>query len=64
MIEIKETLLSITYTLDGIIDASDSSVKYELVETLNLNCVSSPLPGERKAALDSLYRGNWPFGGY
>lgn len=49
-----ETLKSITYSLDGRIDATDPDVRYDLVVTLNLNCEASPLIGERKAALDSL----------
>lgn len=49
-----ETLKSITYSLDGRIDATDPDVRYDLVDTLNLNCEASPLIGERKAALDSL----------
>lgn len=50
----KETLQTIFYTLDGRIDASDSDVRFDLVNTLNLNCASSPLIAERKAALDAL----------
>lgn len=50
----KETLLSITYTLDGKIDSSDPDVKYDLENTLNLNCPASPIPNERKATLDGL----------
>lgn len=50
----KETLQSIFYTLDGRIDASDPDVQFDLVNTLNLNCASSPLITERKAALDAL----------
>ncbi len=49
-----ETLQSIYYTLDGRIDALDSDVRFDLVNTLNLNCASSPLIAERKAALDEL----------
>lgn len=49
-----ETLTSITYSLDGKIDATDLDARFDLVETLNLNCASSPLVAERKAALDSL----------
>lgn len=36
------------------IDATDVDVRYDLVEVLNLNCSSSPLVSERKAALDAL----------
>lgn len=50
----KETLQTIFYTLDGRIDASDPDVQFDLVNTLNLNCASSPLIAERKAALDAL----------
>lgn len=50
----KETLQTIFYTLDGRIDASDPDVSFDLVNTLNLNCASSPLIAERKAALDAL----------
>ncbi len=50
----KETLQTIFYTLDGRIDASDSDVQFDLVNTLNLNCTSAPLITERKAALDAL----------
>lgn len=49
-----ETLKSIIYTLDGKIDAIDSDVQFDLLHTLNLNCPSSPLIAERKAALESL----------
>lgn len=49
-----ETLETIVYTLDGKIDATDADVKFDLVDTLNLNCPSAPLVAERKAALDSL----------
>ncbi len=49
-----ETLQSITYTLDGKIDATDIDVKEDLVETLNLNCPTAPLIAERKSALDGL----------
>lgn len=49
-----ETLETITYGLDGKIDAADPDVRFDLVETLNLNCASAPLTAERKAALDSL----------
>ena len=48
------TLTSICYTLDGKIDATDPDVRFDLIETLNLNCPTSPLIAERKAALDSL----------
>lgn len=49
-----ETLQTITYTLDGKIDATDIEVRKDLVDTLNLNCPTSPLISERKAALDGL----------
>ena len=49
-----ETLQTITYTLDGKIDATDIDVRKDLVDTLNLNCQTSPLISERKAALDGL----------
>lgn len=48
------TLTSIFYELDGKIGANDVDVNADLVDTLNLNTLSSPLIGERKAALDSL----------
>lgn len=48
------TLKSIFYHLDGRIDASDSDVKFDLTDTLNLNCPNAPQLGERKAALDAL----------
>lgn len=50
----EETLKTITYTLDGKIDATDPDVRFDLVDTLNLNCESSPLVSERKSALDTL----------
>lgn len=50
----KETLQTIFYTLDGKIDATDNDVQFDLVDTLNLNCVSSPMVSERKVALDAL----------
>lgn len=49
-----ETLQSIFYTLDGKIDATDTEVKKDLVDTLNLNCSTAPLVAERKAALEGL----------
>lgn len=49
-----ETLQTIFYTLDGRIDASDPDVRFDLVNTLNLNGASAPLIAERKAALDAL----------
>lgn len=48
------TLSSIYYTLDGQISARDKDARFDLVNTLNLNCPSSPLVAERKSALDSL----------
>lgn len=51
---IPETLSSIVYSVDGKIDAIDPDVRFDLVDTLNLNCPSSPLIAERKSALDSL----------
>lgn len=50
----KETLKTIFYTMDGKIGATDPDVEFDLVDTLNLNCASSPIISERKAALDSL----------
>lgn len=38
----------------GKIDAMDPDVQFDLIHTLNLNCASSPLIAERKAALESL----------
>ena len=49
-----DTLKSIFYHVDGRIDAEDEDVKFDLVETLNLNGIATPLVGERKAALDEL----------
>ena len=49
-----ETLKTIFYTMDGRIDASDSDVRYDLINILNLNCESSPIVGERRAVLDEL----------
>lgn len=48
------TLVSIFYTSDGKIDSSDPDVKIDIVDTLNLNCESSPLISEREAALSEL----------
>lgn len=48
------TLESIYYHLDGRIDASDTDAKFDLTDTLNLNCSNAPQLGERKAALDAL----------
>lgn len=48
------TLESIYYHLDGKIDASDADAKFDLTDTLNLNCSNAPQLGERKAALDAL----------
>lgn len=50
------TLESIYYSLDGLIDASDPDVRYDLLDILNLNCPSAPIISERKAALDSLIK--------
>lgn len=50
----KETLQTIFYTPDGSIDASDPDVRFDLVNTLNLNCASAPLIAERRATLDAL----------
>ena len=49
----KETLQTIFYTMDGEIDALDSDVRFDLVDTLNLNYAAT-LVGERKAVLDAL----------
>lgn len=49
-----DTLQSIFYHLDGSIDADDKDVRFDLVETLNLNCPTAPLLKERKAALNTL----------
>lgn len=49
-----ETLQSIFYTLDGRIDATDPDVRFDLLDTLNLNCATAPLILERKAALEEL----------
>ena len=49
-----ETLQTIFYTIDGKIGASDPDIEFDLIDTLNLNCVSSPIISERKAALDEL----------
>lgn len=56
------TLKSITYHLDGKIDAKDPDIRFDLLHTLNLNCSSAPLVAERKAALDALLMdlGNLP----
>ena len=40
--------------MDGKIGATDPDVEFDLVDTLNLNCASSPIVSERKAALDAL----------
>lgn len=50
----KETLQTIFYMPDGKIDAEDADVQFDLIDTLNLNCDSSPIVSERKAALDAL----------
>ncbi len=50
----EETLQTIFYTMDGKIGASDPDVQFDLTDTLNLNCASSPIIAERKAALDEL----------
>ena len=51
---LKETLKTIYYTMDGKIGAADPDVEFDLVNTLNLNCESSLIVSERKAALDAL----------
>ncbi len=48
------TLSTIYYELDGTITSCDCEVQSDLVDTLNLNCPSSPLISERKEALSSL----------
>lgn len=50
----EETLQTIFYTMDGKIGATDPDVEFDLVSTLNLNCLSSPIVSERKAVLDAL----------
>ena len=49
-----DTLKSIFYTMDGKIDSTDPDVKIDLIDTLNLNCASSPLVSEREASLSAL----------
>lgn len=49
-----DTLSSIYYTVDGVITSKDPDVRYDLNDILNLNCPSSPLKAERKAALEEL----------
>ncbi|MBT9775874.1 TIGR02646 family protein [Clostridium sp. MCC353] len=49
-----DTLTSIFYTMDGKIDSTDPDVKIDLIDTLNLNCASSPLVSEREASLSEL----------
>lgn len=49
-----DTLISIFYTMDGKIDSTDPDVKVDIFDTLNLNCVSSPLISEREASLSEL----------
>ncbi|MFI3169670.1 MAG: retron system putative HNH endonuclease [Faecalibacterium sp.] len=48
------TLSTIYYELDGTITSNDCEVQSDLVDTLNLNCPSSPLISERKESLSSL----------
>ena len=48
------TLQSIYYTMDGKINSNDPDVRYDLLDILNLNCESSPIVEERKAALSQL----------
>lgn len=48
------TLASICYDMKGNIDATDPDVRFDLVQTLDLNCPSAPQPAERKAVLDTL----------
>lgn len=50
----KDTIASVTYNIEGKIDAADEDVRFDLVDTLNLNCLSAPLIGERKEALNAL----------
>ena len=50
----EDTLQTIYYKMDGKIYASDPDVQFDLINTLNLNCVSSPIVAERKAVLDEL----------
>ena len=45
---------TIFYTMDGKIASTDPDVEFDLVDTLNLNCSSSPIILERKAVLDAL----------
>lgn len=50
-----ETLESIFYNVsNGEIGAEDADVNYDLTETLNLNCNSSPIVKERLIALEEL----------
>ena len=50
----RDTLTSIFYHLNGRIDAADPDVKFDLINTLNLNSPNSPLISERKKVLDVL----------
>ena len=51
---IPDTLSSVFYSTDGYIDADDPDVRFDLVDTLNLNCATAPQLAERKAVLDAL----------
>ena len=52
---VKETLQSIYYdAITGEIKATDPEVEYDLINTLNLNCLLSPVVSERKEALNAL----------
>lgn len=50
----ERTLETIYYDVNGKIYAGDADVNIDLVDTLNLNCPSSPIVGERKSALDEI----------
>lgn len=49
-----QTLATIFYHSDGRMDATDQTIRDDIVNILNLNCVTANLVGERKAALDAL----------
>ncbi len=52
----EQTLKSIFYHVDGKIDAEDDDVRYDLLQTLNLNSEHTPLVKERQAALGELIK--------
>ena len=53
---IASTIEKIKYKTNGVIFSDDEDINHDLNVTLNLNCISSSLPVNRKEALQALHR--------